>query len=121
MTDMVKNTVCHIEIDVTDLVRSQAFYQAVFDWSFRPFMDTMTAFGSGEDHIGGLSRVDQVVPGKSPSVWIEVANIEETLAKAVKAGGKVVAEKSDVPTVGYSAAFSDLDGTSIGIVQFVQH
>ena len=117
---MSKNTVCHIEIDVTDLIRSLAFYEVVFDWKFRPFMDTMVAFGAGDDHVGGLSKVDVVRPGKSPSIWISVDDIDETLTKAQKAGGKVVSAKSDVPTVGFSAIFSDLDGSEIGIVQFVR-
>lgn len=115
---MAQNTICHVEFDVTDLQRSQAFFGAIFDWTFRSFGEEMVVFGVGEQHLGGLMKVEQVVPGNSPSIWVEVVDIESTLAKAEKAGGKIVKTKSEVPNVGWSGQFSDLDGNSVGIVQF---
>ena len=112
------NTVCHVELDTTDLARAQAFYSQIFDWTFRQFTDNMLAIGSGDAHLGGLMLVSQVEPGKSPSIWIQVDDIDETLAKVQGLGGSVVTEKGPVPHVGWSAQFSDLDGNSVGIVQF---
>ena len=114
------HTVCHIEIAVTDLQRAQAFYSKIFDWSFRQFGPEMIVFGSGDQHIGGFMKADRVVAGESPSVWFEVESIEAMLDKARAAGGSVVAEKSEVPSVGWSAAISDLDGNRIGMVQFAK-
>lgn len=112
------NKICHIEFDCTDLVRSQAFFESIFDWTFRPFIEGMTVFGVGESHLGGLTKVDSVTPGKSPSIWFEVESIDDSLAKALKAGATMVSEKSEVPTVGFSAVFADLDGNRVGVVQF---
>ncbi|MBS1718705.1 MAG: VOC family protein [Armatimonadetes bacterium] len=114
------HNICHIEFECTDLVRSQGFFQSIFDWTFRAFTEGMVVFGSGENHIGGLTKVAQVSPGKSPSVWFDVEDIDATLEKAKKAGSKVVSEKSEVPTVGFSATFTDLDGNQVGVVQFVR-
>jgi predicted enzyme related to lactoylglutathione lyase len=110
--------ICHIEFEVLDLPRAQAFYAGMFGWQFRQFMDTMVVFGDGEKHIGGLTKVDSIAPGKSPSVWLEVASVEEALAKAKSLGGSVLGEKSEVPTVGFSGVVGDPDGNRVGVVEF---
>jgi len=98
---MAKNTFCHVEFQCTDMKRSQAFYGALFDWSFREFGDEMVVFGVGDQHLGGLQKVEQVHPGNSPSVWIEVDSIEAYSAKATGAGGRVASEKQPVTNVGW--------------------
>lgn len=113
------NTICHIDIQVSDLDRAQAFYEAVFGWTFRSFIPGMRVFGVGETHVGGIMQSEDIRPGNSPSIWIQVENVDETLAKAVAAGGALVDEKSEVPTVGWSTLFADLDGNWIGVVQYV--
>jgi predicted enzyme related to lactoylglutathione lyase len=115
---MAKNTFCHIEFQCTDMKRAQAFYEGLFEWTFRSFGDEMTVFGVGDQHLGGLQKTDHVTPGASPSVWLEVDSIENYLAKAQKLGGKVGKEKSPVPGVGHSAMVTDPDGNHVGIVQF---
>jgi predicted enzyme related to lactoylglutathione lyase len=115
---MAKNTVCHIEWEVTDLDRAQSFFGGLFDWKFQSFGDTMVVFGTGEHHIGGLTKVETARPGYSPSVWIEVDDVEVYCAKARHLGGTVVSEKSPVPNVGWSATVADLDGNPVGLVEF---
>jgi uncharacterized protein len=114
------NQLCHLEIQVTDLDRSRTFYRAIFGWDFRPFFPGMDAFGFGESHIGGLMVSETVTPGMSPSLWFKVRSIDETLAKAVAAGGQVASAKSEVPHVGWSATFTDPDGTTIGVVEYTE-
>ncbi len=115
---MAKNSICHVEFESTDLVRSQKFFEGMFDWTFRAFGDSMVVFGLGETHLGGLSKVDSVSPGKSPSIWIEVDDLEAYMAKAAGFGGAVRSQKQQVPGVGWSAEVSDPDGSAVGLVQF---
>lgn len=115
---MANNTFCHIEFQVTDLGRAQKFYGDLFEWKFRAFGDEMVVFGAGDDHLGGLTKVDTVASGLSPSVWIEADNIEKYLSAAVAAGGAVHSQKSEVPHVGWSAVILDPDGNHVGLVQF---
>ncbi|HLK15432.1 MAG TPA: VOC family protein [Fimbriimonadaceae bacterium] len=115
---MAKNTICHIELQTTDLGRAQTFFGALFDWQFRAFGDSMVVFGSGDDHVGGLFKVDSVRPADYAVAWIEVDDVESTLAAAVTAGGSVNSAKKPVPGVGWSGEFADLDGNPIGVVQF---
>lgn len=115
---MAKNTVCHIEWEVTDLARAQEFYQGLFDWKFQQFGDEMVVFGSGDVHIGGLMKSEKPSPGNSPSVWFEVDDIEAYCTKAISLGGTVKSGKSPVPNVGWSAIVGDFDGNNVGLVQF---
>jgi predicted enzyme related to lactoylglutathione lyase len=115
---MAKNQVCHIEWTVTDLVRAQRFYAAMFDWSFQEFGSDMVVFGAGTEHIGGLTKAETVSIGTSPSVWIETDDIDAQLEKALALGGVCASPKSPVPGVGWSAVAADPDGNPIGLVQF---
>lgn len=116
---MALHTVCHIEFDAVDMDRAQAFYEAVFGWTFREFMGgAMRVFGTGETHVGGLMKVESVKAGTSPSVWLHVEDCDATVAKALAAGGAVMKAKDEVPGVGWSAQFSDPEGNPVGIVQF---
>ncbi|MBX3112429.1 MAG: VOC family protein [Fimbriimonadaceae bacterium] len=112
------NTVCHIEFDVTDVARAQAFYKGLFGWTFRAFTDSMVVFGVGDQHIGGLQRVEAVEPGASPSVWFQVEDLDSALGRAAALGGAVVSPRQDVPNVGWSAQVADPDGNRVGLVQY---
>lgn len=112
------NTVCHIEIQTLDLDRAETFYKGVFNWDFKAFMPTMRVFGVGDEHVGGLMLVDKIEGGRSPSVWLQVKSIEETLARVEAFGGRMVSGKSDVPGTGWSADFEDPEGNYLGIVEF---
>lgn len=112
------NTVCHIEFDVTDLDRSQAFYEGLFGWAFQEFMGgTMRVFGLGDDHIGGLTKRDAVAPGMSPSIWFQVEDVAATLERVTRLGGTVLSGREAVPGVGFTAQVADPDGNPVGLVQ----
>lgn len=115
---MVLHGVCHVEFDSTDLERSKKFFGGLFDYNFRDFGSTMVVFGTDDGHVGGLNKVDNVRPGTSPSVWIRVASIDAMVSRVAGLGGSVVSEKSEVPTVGWSATVADPDGNRVGMVEY---
>ncbi|MBN9501775.1 MAG: hypothetical protein BGO01_06210 [Armatimonadetes bacterium 55-13] len=112
--------VCHIEWLVTDLNQAQKFYGTLFDWEFKAFGEEMIVFGTGSEHIGGFMKADEVVPGNSPSVWLECASIDEVMAKVEPAGGQISVPKAPLPGVGFSAAIKDPEGNPIGLVEFAR-
>jgi uncharacterized protein len=117
MLDM--NTVCHVEFDCTDLDRSQAFYTALFGWTFREFMGgEMRIFGVGDSHIGGLSKKASVTPGRSPSVWFQVEDLDRLIAAAESHGCGILEPKHPLPGVGFSACVADPDGNPVGLVHY---
>ncbi|MFY9235217.1 MAG: VOC family protein [Fimbriimonadaceae bacterium] len=115
---MAKHMICHIEWQVTDIERAQAFYGGLFEWKFESFGPEMVIFGTGTQHLGGLQKTENVVPGASPSVWIEVESVDSSVADAQRLGGSVVTPKHTVPHVGWSAVVGDPDGNHVGLVQF---
>jgi hypothetical protein len=118
MKSEMNNVLCHIEIEVTDLAKAQAFYQGLFGWRFSAFTDDMVVFGNGDEHIGGLMKKDSVNAGTSPSLWFKVADIDASVTQAVALGGAVLSEKTELPQVGWSALVADLDGNGVGLVQY---
>ena len=117
---MEYNTVCHVEFDATDLVSAQKFYEGLFGWTFCPFGDEMLVFQSGERHLGGITKVDKVSNGSSPSVWFNVEDLDASLAKVEELGGNIHTAKSMLPDVGWTACALDLDGNEVGLVEFVK-
>lgn len=118
---MQNNTLCHIEIETADLDKCQSFYEGVFGWTFKSFMDgQMRLFGLGEEHIGGLMLVEKVTPGSSPSLWFKVASLEASVAKVVAGGGAEVSPASPVPGVGFSCQVKDPEGNLIGLVEYTE-
>ncbi len=112
------NKLCHLEFQVTDMLRAQAFYEGLFGWTFRAFTDEMVVFGTADEHIGGLQKVAEVKLGGSPSVWFKIENLEASVKKAVELGGSAPNKIYPVPGVGHSGAVLDPDGNAVGLVQY---
>jgi predicted enzyme related to lactoylglutathione lyase len=113
-------SLCHVEYLVSDLARSQAYFEGMFGWDFRQYGDTMVVFGQGDDHIGGLSTDghEASVRGSSPSLWFKVDSLEAASERSVQLGGSAMSERHPVPGVGWSAVVHDLDGNAVGLVQY---
>lgn len=72
------------ELPVLDLATVQDFYGAVFGWTFTPFGEGYVAVNSGETMIGGLTETPGPL-GSGIRVYVNVADIETTLAKVAAA------------------------------------
>ncbi len=114
------NNICHVEYFVTDLARSQAFYEGLFGWTFRSFMEEMVVFANGDSHIGGLLKIDAPDPAPRCQIWYRVEDLDSMMAKATRLGGTAKEPKSPVPGVGFSTEVLDPDGNRVGLVQYVE-
>ncbi len=114
---MAKHAFCHIEWSVTDLERSKAFYAGLFDWKFEPWGEEYLVFSTPQEPDGGLMKVNEVSPGSSPVVYVEVEEIEPYLEKARELGGGVDAPKTEIPNLGWFANLKDPDGNLVGLFQ----
>lgn len=114
------NTLCHLEFEVLDLDDAQRFFGGLFpNWTFRDYEGmNMRVFGIGDQHIGGLMKVEAVQPSATPSLWFQVEDLDWTTQRAVELGGTVLSAKSPVPGVGFSAQVCDPLGNRIGLVQY---
>jgi predicted enzyme related to lactoylglutathione lyase len=99
--DRVVHSVVWWEIESADPVGTQRFYGAMFDWTFTPAFEgylerpywVVERDGKG---IGGLQAAadGQPVPVAGVRLYIEVDDLERTLARAVDLGATVERERT---------------------------
>ena len=118
----MKNPVVHFEIPVDDLQRAIAFYEAVFGHELkRVAVDgNQMAFFPADERANGtsgaLAQGDSYFPGKQGTrIYFGVINIDDTLAKAVSLGSKVIYPKTSIGDLGWVAEFEDSEGNCIAL------
>jgi uncharacterized protein len=108
------------ELLTSDPKRAAAFYTKVVGWTTQPFGSgsDYTMWVGGQGPLGGVSLLPETAKamGAAPfwQVNIQVANVDETIAKVVELGGKVFVTE-DVPTVGRFAVIADPQGAVVAV------
>jgi predicted enzyme related to lactoylglutathione lyase len=78
--------------------------------------DLVLEGGSGAS--GVVVKGDSYIPGtQGIRVYFDTKGIDETLAKAVAAGGKVLYPKTSIGELGWAAEFEDSEGNCITLSQ----
>lgn len=121
---MMRPTVYYFEIPVNNLERAIRFYSAVFGCDF-DLVDVdgnqMANFPASEERSGAsgaLAKGDSYIPGKQGvRIYFDTESIDETLTKAVAAGGKVLYPKTSIGELGWVAEFEDSEGNCIALSQ----
>lgn len=104
-----------MEIPVTDLEKAKEFYSKLFGWKVEVIPQMNYAiFETGTPPGGGFNKVDEVKAG-GVLFYVQVEDIESKLREIENAGGKTVRAKSEIPDIGWDAAFSDLSGNVLGL------
>lgn len=130
------NRIVHFEIQVYNPERAAKFYQEIFGWDISEWkgLDTkywmvMTApKDSKEPGINGgmLMRPKEcspLVPGQAVNAFVctvQVHNIDETIKKIEKAGGKVALAKMSLMDMAWQAYYIDTEGNIFGIHQVIK-
>jgi predicted enzyme related to lactoylglutathione lyase len=115
--------VVHFEIGCQNSEKSARFYGDLFGWTFNPMgpAQMITNLGQRPDGtkasegIGGHLNSLGHPPHQYVTIYAMVDDIEATLAKAVKLGGKVCVPKQEVPGMGWFAWFQDPEGNALGL------
>lgn len=127
---MSKNPVVHFEMPYEDAKRAATFYTDAFGWNMKVSGEDMGNYITAETAEvvngrpkdpgvinGGLYRKDPASPAQYPSVVIAVDDIKLAMDNVVKAGGKVLGEPMDIPTVGLYVSFIDSEGNRVSLLQ----
>lgn len=109
--------VVHFEINVKDRAKSAEFYSQLFGWK----TSTATGFDyslvepAHEKTIGG--GIGPYQPGQGPSItfYVGADDLQASLNKAEKLGGRTVMPPTPIPGIGSCAMFADLDGNVVGL------
>ena len=109
---------CHFEFMSDDPDKCKGFYKGVLGWEFDDSsMPDYTLIKTDKEPGGGLMKRPAEVPGVCLSVYFLVEDIEATLAKVTEHGGQVLVPKTEIPSVGHYAFFTDLEGIGVGLFQ----
>lgn len=91
--DVGSGRVAWFDLTTTDLARSKEFYGKLFDWHFAPVEGTDLAVEivSGGTSIGTLRGAEGAISPFNGVVYVQVADLTASCAKAKELGGTVVA------------------------------
>jgi len=121
MTQSIPGNFVWYELLTTDVPQALEFYRHVVGWKTEPFGTDYTMFVGGQGAMGGTMKLpEQASKMGAPPHWtsyVQVADVEATVALAKKLGGKVYVEPNDIPTVGRFAVIADPQGASISLLK----
>jgi uncharacterized protein len=109
----------HIEIPADDPARAQRFYEGVFGWSFRAMEGYPDYFlyttAASDDGVGGaIGKRDASAPHEVRN-YIHVDSVDESAARAIELGGRVIEDKAEVPGQGWYAVVTDTEGNQFAL------
>ena len=111
---------CWNELMTRNVEQAKKFYGDTIGWSFEgmPMPNgTYWIAKVGDKPVGGVFDISGPEFGPVPESWmayIEVDDVDARVAKAVKAGAKVMKPAFDIPNVGRIAVLMEPGGAGIG-------
>jgi predicted enzyme related to lactoylglutathione lyase len=117
--DHMTRPVVHFEIRGRDAGRLITFYRELFGWSIDA--DNPMGYGFVQAGVGGPEAGvgGGITAGTEPRVviFVQVADLQDSLARAATLGGSRVMEPFDVPGGPTIAQIADPEGNVVGLVQ----
>jgi len=125
------NPVVHFEMPAENRKRMAEFYTKAFGWQTQQLGPEMgeyilvTTSEVGEDHFpkqrgtinGGFYQKTDDPASNHPSVVVSVDDINESIEKIKKGGGKILGEIQEIPGIGKYVSFLDTEGNRVGLLQ----
>jgi predicted enzyme related to lactoylglutathione lyase len=112
--------VVHFEIHADNPDRAVEFYSKVFGWKIEKWQGPIDYWlvTTGDEKKPGINGAIMRRMNEG-NTWntIDVLSVDEFVRMIVRAGGKVVQEKTTIPGVGYMAYCEDTEGNVFGIMQ----
>ena len=113
---MSEYPIVHIEFSSLNHEKSGKFYADLFGWHIQQMPEMQYAtFDTHAGVGGGFNPVSETNPAGTTVVYVGTDDIEATLAKVEKLGGKTITRKSEIPGMGWYAFFADPNGNRVGL------
>jgi predicted enzyme related to lactoylglutathione lyase len=121
--------VVHFELPCDDRERITRFFGQAFGWTFQmygPEMGNYVVVTASDKDLpmghrgainGGFFTRTPEMPAQFPGIVIGVEDIRASMRKVTEAGGQVLGEPMDIPTVGAYVAFLDTEGNRSSMLQ----
>ena len=107
------HTIDYIEFTVTDLDKAKAFYSSAFGWKFNDYGPAYAGIQKDKGEAGGFRLDSHVVTG-GPLVILYSQDLESSLMKVTKAGGKITKKLFAFPG-GRRFHFTDPSGNELAV------
>ena len=110
------NPFVHLDLTTDDPAAAREFYGKIFDWKFNdsPQMN-WTGIDVGDGVGGGMGGKQMPEQPTAWTAYVEVDDVNETIAKARDAGATIVMPYMEIPGMGALGVFVDPQGATIGI------
>lgn len=114
--------VCHWEIMSNDAPALRTFYQSLFGWEpmvweTNPDYALIPSTGEGYGIAGGIGQIQENEFPSYLTFYIEVADLDASVAAIPTLGGTVVVPPMEIPDVGRMALFTDPAGSMTGLIE----
>jgi uncharacterized protein len=102
---------------------AKTFYAATLGWTYdgMPMPDgTYWVIKAGDAMVGGIFTMQGPMFADVPEHWfayIQVDDVDARVKKLKAAGGKVIREPWDIPSVGRIAIVQDSNGAHVGLMK----
>jgi predicted enzyme related to lactoylglutathione lyase len=112
------------ELQTPDVASAKKFYKGLFGWKTTEMkMPGMkyTTLSVGKDEVAGMMALPPQGKKKMPPQWgvyITVDDVDATVKKAAKLGGKVVVAPTDIPGVGRFSVLLDPQGAMVSVITY---
>jgi uncharacterized protein len=115
----------HFSINADDVEAARAFYESVFGWAFHAwgppgFYQIQTGSDDEPGVRGALQERRQLLDG--PTTGLEctfaVDDVDDTRARVLAGGGRIVMERFTISGVGHLIAFADPAGNAVLAMQY---
>src|ERR1700687_3175387 len=120
------NRIVHFEIEAVDQERAKNFYVQAFGWQMQQMgqdMGNYVVVITGDPKApGGINGgIYSAAPGaKELNAFrcvVGVDNIDQAMAKVKSAGGQLLSDKMDIPTIGTFITCKDTEGNTFTMLQ----
>ncbi len=113
----MSHPVVHWEIAAKDAKKMQVFYKDLFEWHVDA--NNPWNYGLVDTHSqGGINGGIGPAEGAGRvSIYVQVKDLQASLAKAESLGGKTVMPPTEIPDAVTMALFSDPEGNIVGLVK----
>jgi len=106
------NAITHFEIRSTDADGSREFYQSMFGWTYSQGQFEGHTYVEEATMHGGIRPIGD--GNALVTVYADVEDVQAALDKAVRLGGSVVQQVTDLPNLSIGL-FADPQGNVVGV------
>jgi predicted enzyme related to lactoylglutathione lyase len=121
------NRIVHFEIEAADRERAKNFYSQAFGWQMQQMGEDMGNYvvivtGDPKEPGGINGGMFMTPPGAAKelnafSCVVGVDNIDQSMAQVKSAGGQLMGDKMDIPSIGTFVRCKDTEGNIFTMLQ----